>query len=93
VSYVCSALITKAYLPNETWSVWLHIELERIATGIVYPPNSLVRKMTYDQISQRSELWFVAFVDAREKDQRSFFSSEQQFLLSWKRSRLSFFLD
>lgn len=93
VSYVCSALITKAYLPNETWSSWLHIELERIATGIIYPPNSLVRKMVYDQLSQRSELWFIAFVDAREKDQRSFFSSEQQFLLSWKRSKLSFFLD
>ena len=45
VNYVCSTLITKAYLPESIEAEGIRITLSRIATGITYPPNDIVKKM------------------------------------------------
>lgn len=92
LNYVCSTLVTKAYLPDSIDSEWIHITLVRVATGITYPPNNLVEKMNQDILVGNEELDFVAFLDSCEKDWNNFFADRESFLLSWDRPKLSFFL-
>lgn len=92
VNYVCSTLVTKAYLPDSIESEWLHISLVRVATGITYPPNHLIKKMKHDLLSWKEELDFVAFLDSSEKVWTNFFADREAFYLSWDRPKLSFFL-
>ena len=92
MNHVCSALITKAYLPEYSGDEGLHITLTRIATGITYPPHDILKKMNAEYHREQSELSFVAFIDSREKTGENFISTEQEFLSTVHRSRLSFFL-
>lgn len=92
MNHVCSALITKAYLPEYWEDEGLHITLTRIATGITYPPHDILKKMNTENQSGQSELSFVAFIDSKEKTGENFISTEQAFLSTLHRSRLSFFL-
>ena len=92
MNHVCSALITKAYLPEYKDDEGLHITLTRIATGITYPPHDILKKMNEEKQSEQSELSFVAFIDTSEKRGSNFISTEQAFLGTLHRSRLSFFL-
>lgn len=90
-NYVCSTLVTKAYMPESESDEGIHISLTRIGTGITYPPNDIVKKMKNEK--KKSELEFVAFIDANEKSWLSFLGTESSFFASGERSRLSFFLD
>ncbi len=92
VNQVCSALITKAYLPEYAEDEGLHITLTRIATGITYPPHDILKKINAEYNTEKSELFFVGFIDSREKTGENFISTESEFLSTVHRSRLSFFL-
>jgi uncharacterized protein YycO len=91
-NYVCSTLVTKAYLPDSDRDEGIHITLTRIGTGITYPPNDLVKKYRSEYGSESQELEFVGFIDSREKNEENFLASEAEFCLSWDRPRLSFLL-
>jgi len=91
-NHVCSALITKSYLPEYSDDEWLHITLSRIATGITYPPHDILKKINTEYGSSSQELDFIAFIDTKEKTGENFVSNEKEFLLTVKRSRLSFLL-
>ena len=92
VNYVCSALVTKVYIPDSDHDEGIHIILRRVATGITYPPNDLVAKYHHEYNSSQDELEYISFIDASEHDQSSFLASEESFRSSFSRSRLSFFL-
>ncbi len=91
-NYVCSTLVTKAYLPESDTDEWIHITLTRIGTGITYPPNDIVKKFREDNATERQELDFVGFIDSSEKRQENFISTQSEFLATATRPRLSFFL-
>jgi uncharacterized protein YycO len=92
VNYVCSTLVTKAYLPEHIDDEWIHITLTRIATGITYPPNDLVKKYAQEYGTPPAELEFVAFIDSREKTGENFIGTEESFRASGLRSKLTIFL-
>ncbi len=92
MNHVCSALITKAYLPAYTGDEGLHITLTRIATGITYPPHDILKKMNAEYHSADQELDVVGFIDSREKTGENFIAPPSTFLSTVSRSRLSFFL-
>ncbi len=92
VNYVCSTLVTKAYLPESDTDEWIHITLTRIGTGITYPPNDIVKKFREENATERQELDFVGFIDSSEKWQENFISTQSEFLATATRPRLSFFL-
>jgi uncharacterized protein YycO len=91
-NYVCSTLVTKAYLPESETDEGIHITLTRIGTGITYPPNDLAKKYRSEYNTEKQELEFVGFIDSREKGEENFLASDAEFSLSWDRPRLSFLL-
>ncbi len=92
VNYVCSTLVTKAYLPESKEDEWLHITLTRIGMSITYPPNDLVKKYALEYYTQSKELDFVWFIDAIDAENKSFLSTEDEFRKTAERPKLSFFL-
>lgn len=92
VNYVCSALVTKAYLPESMKDEWIHVTLTRVGTGITYPPNDIVKKLIREKWTSNEELTFVGFIDFSEKKKLSMNSTEEAFMDTAKRSRLSLFL-
>lgn len=92
VHYVCSTLVTKAYLPESIDAEGIHITLTRIATGITYPPNDLVKKMNIEFWTSMNQLDFVWFIDSSEKLGTNFLADRTAFLQSAFRPKLSFFL-
>ncbi|GAB0174963.1 MAG: hypothetical protein HHAS10_08420 [Candidatus Altimarinota bacterium] len=92
VNYVCSTLVTKAYLPESYTDEGIHISLTRIGTGITYPPNDIVKKYSVEYMTKKEELTFVAFIDCIDKTGQSFLATEEAFRSSGFRPKLSFFL-
>lgn len=92
VNYVCSTLVTKAYLPEHQDDEWIHITLTRIATGITYPPNDIVKKYSQEYGTEQHELTFVWFIDTKSRTWENFLQTEQAFRDSYRRSKLSLFL-
>ena len=91
-NYVCSTLVTKAYLPEYSQDEWIHIHLTRIGTGITYPPTDIVKKFAWERESDDAELDFVGFIDSHEKWEKNFFASADEFCKTALRPRLSIFL-
>jgi uncharacterized protein YycO len=92
VNYVCSTLVTKAYLPEFDTDEGIHITLTRVWIGITYPPNDLARKYHDEHANEKSELQFVGFIDSIDRDRENFIASEETFRVSGFRSKFSFFL-
>ena len=91
-SFVCSELITKAYLKDFENDEWLTIELQKIASGLTYPPNELVKKAFLEKDLDKKEIFPILFIDSIQKNQTSFIWTNNELLQSYKRSRFSFFL-
>jgi hypothetical protein len=89
--FICSELITKAYLKEFQTDEWLNIRLRYVSWALTYPPNDLIEKMSCE--INHPELIPVCFIDCSEKNQISFESTLENFQSSYKRSRFSFFLD
>lgn len=79
VNYVCSTLVTKAYLPESYTDEGIHISLTRIGTGLTYPPNDIVKKYASEYGAENQELQFVAFLDSYEKTGKNFLGTEESF--------------
>ncbi len=92
INYVCSTLVTKAYQPESNDDEWIHITLTRIGIWITYPPNDIVKKMKAECNSPEQELDFVWFIDSIERTGMNFLWTEEAFLSTWTRSKLSIFL-
>lgn len=91
-SFVCSELITKAYLKDSIDDEWLTIELIKIAWWLTYPPNDFAKKAHNESQKENKEIYGVLFIDSTLKNQQSFIASENELLKSYKRSRFSFLL-
>lgn len=92
-SFVCSELVTKAYLKDSNNDEWLTIELKKVATRLTYPPNELIKKLENEIYLENKELIPLLFIDSNQKTKTSFISSHEELLKSHKRNSLSFFLD
>jgi hypothetical protein len=89
-SLVCSALVTKAYLPHDEKAEWLDLDLELHAGSYTFPPNSLVKKACKELGTDDEQLFPVAFIDAHERKGFAFWAPLHIALKTWKRSRWSF---
>lgn len=90
--FVCSELITKSYLRDSDIDEWLTIELQKIASGLTYPPNEFARKAYNEKDLENKEIYWVIFIDSSQKKQQSFINTVEELLTSYKRSRFSFLL-
>lgn len=91
-SFVCSELITKAYLKDSIDDEWLSIELVKIAWWLTYPPNDFAKKAYNENEKENKEIYGVLFIDSTIKNEQSFIGSLDELLKSYKRSRFSFLL-
>ena len=89
--FICSELITKAYLKEFQTDEWLNIHLRYVSWALTYPPNDLIEKMSCE--INHPELLPVCFIDSSEKNQINFENTLENFQSSYKRSRFSFYLD
>lgn len=87
---VCSALVTKAYLPKDNNAEGLTIELLWKWWAYTYPPNQLVMKMDQELDTNEEQIYPVIFIDASEKNKCSFISDLKTAQKTWQRSRWSF---
>jgi hypothetical protein len=92
MNYVCSTLVTKAYLPEFEYDEGIDITLTRIGISITYPPNDIAKKYAWEYGTEKQELEFVAFIDSLDKTGENFLSEEEVFRTSGDRPKLSFFL-
>lgn len=91
-SFVCSELITKAYLKDSLDDEGLTIELVKIAWWLTYPPNDFAKKAYNESQKENKEIYGVLFIDSTIKNEQSFIASDNELLKSYKRSRFSFLL-
>lgn len=91
-SFVCSELITKAYLKDSIDNEWLTIELKKIAWWLTYPPNDFAKKAYDENEKENKEIYGVLFIDSTIKNEQSFIATHNELLKSYKRSKFSFFL-
>lgn len=89
-NFVCSELITKAYLKENEFDEWLNINLVKIASGITYPPNDFVKKSYLEQNNNLKEINAVFFID--KENNENFINLPNKLNESFKRSRFSFWL-
>ncbi len=86
-SAVCSALVTKAYLPENKYDEWLAIDLIWTNGAYTYPPNDLVKKMDSELHTKKEQLLPVVFIDASEKNLEATIQPPLNARKTWKRSR------
>jgi hypothetical protein len=83
---VCTELVWRCYLPTEGYE-GLHFRLVEIAGRPTLPANDIARLYATERRRPDRQLDFVYFLDASEKQQRSFVADEAAFVQSHKRSR------
>lgn len=92
-SFVCSELITKAYLKESEIDQGLSIQLEKVTWRLTYPPNNLVIKALNEKDDKEKEIYPVFFIDYDLKNKLYFIWDNETLLKSYKRSRFSFLLN
>ena len=86
---VCTELVWRSYRPAEN-KQGLKIPLVEIAGRKTLPANEIVKCFANEHTNERRQLAFVYFIDASEKEQKTFVSGETAFLESCKRKRWTF---
>lgn len=86
---VCTELVWRSYRPAKN-KQGLNIPLVEIAGRKTLPANEIVKCFAKEYATDSQQLAFVYFIDASEKDQKTFISDETAFLESWKRKRWTF---
>ena len=89
-NFVCSELITKAYLKENEFDEWLNINLVKIASWITYPPNDFVKKSYLEQDNKNNEINAIFFID--KENHKNFINNNIELNKSFERSRFSFWL-
>lgn len=90
--FICSELITKAYLKDYSDDEWLSIELQKIGSILTYPPNELVRKAFKEKDNKEKELIPIFFIDNNLETWDNFINTKEELLNSYTRSSFSFLL-
>lgn len=86
-SAVCSALVTKAYLPESKLDEGLKIDLVWTNGAYTYPPNNLVKKMDVELGTKEEQIVPVVFIDSIEKNLTTIIRPGIDARKTWKRSR------
>jgi hypothetical protein len=81
---VCTELVWRAYRPAEG-KPGVSFEPVRLAGRSTLPANDIAAQYARQYGTPDAQLDFVAFVDAREKENRAFLSTEEAFRASWQR--------
>ena len=89
---VCTELVWRSYRPAEG-KKGLEIGLVEIAGRKTLPANEIAKLFASEHGKADAQLDFVYFLDAAEKNQKTFFSTKQDFLMSNKRIKWSFALN
>lgn len=83
---VCSELVCKAYEPSDGVG-GLRLPVVEMAGRLVTPPNEMARDFDATHGTDRQQLAFVLFLDARERLEQAFESTEEEFRRSWRRPK------
>jgi len=86
-SAVCSALVTKAYLPENEDDEWLKIQLVWTNGAYTYSPNDFVKKMDIEEGTLCEQLRSIVFIDTNEKNETATIVPPIDARKTWKRSR------
>jgi hypothetical protein len=83
---VCTELVWRAYRPAEG-KAGLDMPLVEMMGRKTLPAHEIARQFAQDAQSENATLDFVAFIDAEEKGGRAFFSTEEEFIKTAKRTK------
>lgn len=86
---VCTELVWRSYEPD-THKQGLKLELIELAGRKTLPANEIAKCYADEKQNGTPQFDFVCFIDAIEKDQKAFFSTEEAFLESVNRQKWSF---
>lgn len=86
---VCTELVWRSYRPAEG-KQGLNIPLVEIGGRKTLPANQIVKCFAKEHAAESPQLAFVYFIDASEKQQKTFVSKEEEFLKTCKRKRWTF---
>lgn len=83
---VCTELVWRSYHAPEGQRgvAW---PLVPVAGRLTLPANEMIKQWAESLDTDAQQLDFVAFIDASEKEQRTFFSDEAALRASWKRTK------
>ncbi|MCA8922139.1 MAG: protein tyrosine phosphatase [Planctomycetes bacterium] len=88
-SLVCSEVVWRAYRPQEG-APGLELPLVQVVGRPTLSPNEMARVYAREHGTPQAQFDFVAFIDAREADQSTFFADEAAFRASGERSKWDF---
>ncbi len=83
---VCTELVWRAYRPAEG-KLGLDLPMARVAGRVTLPANLMVQHFAEHLAGPDAPYEFVLFIDAVEKEQRTFFSDQAAFEGSWARTK------
>jgi hypothetical protein len=83
---VCTELVWRAYRPSEG-KVGLDLPMARVAGRVTLPANLMVKHFGENLGGDEPMYEFVLFIDAVEKEQRTFFSDQASFEQTWARTK------
>jgi hypothetical protein len=83
---VCTELVWRAYRPAEG-KQGLDLPMARVAGRVTLPANLMVQHFAEHLAGPDAPYEFVLFIDAVEKEQRTFFSDQAAFEGSWARTK------
>jgi hypothetical protein len=83
---VCTELVWRAYRPSEG-KAGLELPMARVAGRVTLPANLMVQHFAEHLAGPDAPFEFVLFIDAVEKERRTFFSDQSAFEASWARTK------
>jgi hypothetical protein len=83
---VCTELVWRAYRPAEG-KQGLEFPLTRVAGRVTLPANVLAQYFAQSLASPEPAYDFVLFIDAKEKEQTTFFADQAAFEGTWQRTK------
>lgn len=89
---VCSEVVWRSYRPLDD-APGLELPLVQVVGRPTLPPNEMVRLYAREFGTPEAQFEFVAFIDARESDESTFFADEEAFRTSCERSKWDFSQD
>lgn len=89
---ICTEVIWRSYRPAQN-KKGLNLNLVDIAGRKTLPPNEIVKQFAQEHARDDRQFDFVYFLDASEKSDKAFVSTQEKFLQSHTRKKWSFALD
>jgi hypothetical protein len=89
---VCTELVWRSYRPSEN-KPGLNLQLKAVMGRSTLPANHIVTQFAAEHGSTAAQMDFVFFIDANERSQKAYFSTEAAFLKTHKRTKWDVALD